>query len=230
MSIPSVKPIVLEPAAATGGSSRPGGEPGDFAAIARSVAAGDLVAARAALAGSTAATNPALAQSLDAGNLAAARLALAQLGADAFARGAGRTTLPHDALPRYVPPYVPAVPVAAAGAPDPAEAKATAAGHPPKPVITATSVVDVGAEPAIAGGAVVDDGAKVTSISGQSYSVADVLLALATGNAGSIPADVINLYGPGGARYDPAAIMDAYRQSDIGKAQMAALSWVGRPA
>ena len=55
------------------------------------------------------------------------------------------------------------------------------------------------------------------------------MLALATGNAGSIPADVINLYGPGGARYDPAAIMDAYRNSDIGKTQMAALSWIGRP-
>jgi hypothetical protein len=70
----------------------------------------------------------------------------------------------------------------------------------------------------------------VTSANGNTYQVADVLLALATGNAGSIPADVINLYGPGGAQYDPAAIMDAYRNSSLGQAQIAALSWIGRPA
>jgi hypothetical protein len=57
-----------------------------------------------------------------------------------------------------------------------------------------------------------------------------VLLALATGNANGLPAEIINLYGPGGARYDPAAIMDAYRSSAIGHAQMAALAWIGKPA
>jgi len=60
--------------------------------------------------------------------------------------------------------------------------------------------------------------------------VHQVLLALATGNAGSLPADVINLYGPGGARYDPAAIMEAYRASAIGQAQMAATAWIGKVA
>ena len=47
---------------------------------------------------------------------------------------------------------------------------------------------------------------------------------------GDIPAEVINLYGPGGARYDPAAIMEAYRASAIGQAQMAATAWIGKPA
>jgi hypothetical protein len=70
-----------------------------------------------------------------------------------------------------------------------------------------------------------------TSALPQGVNESQVMLALATGNAGDIPASVINLYGPGGARYNPDAIMRAYRTSAIGEAQIAAnLAWIGKPA
>lgn len=74
--------------------------------------------------------------------------------------------------------------------------------------------------------AVVDAGSVTPKAS---VDVHAVMVALATGNAGGIAADVINLYGPGGARYDPAAIMEAYRASALGQSQMADLSWIGKP-
>jgi hypothetical protein len=92
-------------------------------------------------------------------------------------------------------------------------------------------VADVGSAPAQGAGnstAKIVDAASVAQPA--AIDVHQVLLALATGNAGNLPADVINLYGPGGARYDPAAIMEAYRASALGQAQMAAMAWIGKPA
>ena len=230
MSIGSVKPFLLEPATQPG-DRRSTAEAGDFAAVARSVAAGDLDAARRALTGTgTASASPTaatLSQSLAEGNLASARLALVQLGVAA--------ELFHDAStvsPRKAATPSPTGPTATgvASALSSAAKVAPATSGRPTPATSAASSSTGSATTGAPNAAMVvaDVGAAATS--GGAYSVADIMLALATGNAGSIPADVINLYGPGGARYDPAAIMDAYRNSDIGKAQMAMFAWMAKPA
>ena len=229
MSIGGVKPVLLD-TSTQGGGQRASAEAADFAAVARRIAEGDLEAARTALraAQDGSATAATLAQSLDAGNLAAARLALSQLGVDPYAGGASNAR----ALAQPVQASAPA-----AGGPVVVPDRATlppgadtkiAANAPPAAPQGQGVVADVGS--VVNGGSSGVAGATVTAANGATYRVADVMLALATGNAGTIPADVINLYGPGGARYDPAAIMDAYRSSDIGKAQMAHFAWMTRPA
>jgi hypothetical protein len=244
MSVESVKPFGREsgmPAVAP----RQQPETGEFAAVARSVAEGNIEAARAALAASPAALSrdATLAGALADGNLAAARLALSRLGAAtvppagtvASAKpAAAPPAFAHGDQTRYVPP-------ATAGggkvAPPPSSKLAQAVGLPPVAATPASVglapglvVADVGATLARP---TIDPppgtGATATSSNGTSYKVSDILVALATGNAGSIPADLINRYGPGGALYDPAAIMDAYRSSALGQAQMAQASWIGRP-
>src|SRR5439155_17456406 len=96
MTIGSVKPFVPDPPAQAA-TQRPA-DSGDFAAVARSVVAGDLAGARAALAGTPrSATAATLAETLDAGNLAAARLALSQLGTDPFAARTTAAAGPPDA-------------------------------------------------------------------------------------------------------------------------------------
>jgi hypothetical protein len=230
MTIASVKPHLLDAPVPAGGT-RASLPAGDFAAVARSVAAGDLEGARAALGASGAGMPIAntLAQSLAGGNLAAARLALAQLGTDAFVPRDVAPGRPSEGLPFVTPPSA-SIPGAPGGTIPGTDTKVASPGPvaAPPALPPGLCVMDVGAG-LPAGEVLLSGGGKVTSSGGGSYSVADVMLALATGNAGSIPADVINLYGPGGALYDPAAIMDAYRDSDIGKAQMAALSWIGKP-
>jgi len=251
MTIGSVKPSPAEaPAAAV--PAREPGDGGDFAAVARAIAAGNLDAARAALPSSPAATATApagtLAGTLADGNLAAARLALAQLGTDPYTSSAPVADR-HDA-PRfapanpgngapYMPPATPYVPGTGYVAPPPTDATIAhdpgAAGRVAGQLPAGFMIADVGATMASAAPVAPRTtsqtaGPTAQSANGGSYDVTDILLALATGNAGGIPPDLINRYGPGGALYDPAAIMDAYRSSTIGQAQMARNSWIGKPA
>ena len=245
MTIARVNPILTDvPSQGTPRSSTETGA--DFAAVARSVAAGDLEAARKALASAGAPRSiPAqtLAQTLADGNLAAARFALAQLGAPAAGTaataGAGPDVTLGPPLPVPGPDVTlgPPLPVAGPGIPGapgpvvpPQKNRIATAVEPPVSASANGMVVaDVGATLGTSATSASPSGATVTSANGTTYAVSDVLVALALGNAGSIPADVINLYGPGGAKYDPAAIMDAYRNSALGQAQMAALAWIGRP-
>jgi len=234
--IASVKTIL--PDHSSHASARPAAaETGDFAAVARSVAAGDIETARSAMAATASSAGAAdtLAQTLAAGNLAAARLALCQLGADPYAAPARTEAAPRDAA--TAPPAATPVPSAAplgtdtkiaAAGPGSAAANVTVPAHGATMVVADVGTLADGGETGTAAAGA--EAGTIVSGAGGSYRVADVMLALATGNAGSIPADVINLYGPGGARYDPAAIMDAYRGSDIGKAQMAMFAWMSRPA
>jgi len=242
MSIASLKPFISEPPA-QGAVTRASVDAGDFAAVARDLAAGDLTAARSALAvaqGSNAGATATLAQTLAAGNLAAARLALAQLGTDPYGHVANATTgrdasalrarsdaQGHEA--RVGGSASVASPVMSANPPRAQSGVATAksAGAAQSAAVAASAVITSAGQHGAT--TMIADAGSIAGSSTDSYSVADIMLALATGNAGSIPASVINLYGPGGARYDPAAIMDAYRSSAIGKAQMAMLAWIGKP-
>jgi len=243
MSIERLKPFASEPPAKEA-MTRGSAEAGDFAAVARDLAAGDLTAARAALStakGSNAGATATLAQSLAAGNLAAARLALAQLGADpsghlahaATGRDAAALPVPSDRQDHGAPQRsAPPLPGSFASSASLTRVKALDATAK---IAAATRSAAVGGSAVTAtagqhGTTMIADAGTLAGGGAASYSVADVMLALATGNAGSIPADVINLYGPGGARYDPAAIMDAYRNSDIGRAQMAMFAWMTRQA
>lgn len=205
MSIPSVKSVtdVVSPTTA----ARPAATGHDFAALAASLARGDLAGARAAIAsGNPGAHGDELSASVVEGNLAAARVMLGTLGVathDADVAKAARSGRPASADDHAVNS------VAANPIPD-----ATLDGrHAQAPVVVDATVQDVGSAAAQA----------------QDVDVAAVLRALATGNAGSIPAEVINRYGPGGELYDPAAIMDAYRSSSLGQSQMAATAWIGKP-
>jgi len=230
MSIRSVN-TVEHPLPATTAPARSGNGP-DFAALAASLARGDLGSARAAVATSAASASSvapmdqqgadgALHASVFEGNFAAARVMLALH--EALARHAAPTTRIADATdtdkrvrndadtgsaPASATPPAPAA-LAPALAPVAAPALAPVAAHG-----RAANIVDVGA----------------TSDVKADVDVGAVLLALATGNAGNIPAEVINRYGPGGELYDPAAIMDAYRASALGRAQMASMAWIGKPA
>jgi len=205
MSIPSVKSVtdVVSPATAV----RPAATGPDFAALAASLARGDLAGARAAIAtGEPGPRSDDLRASVVEGNLAAARVMLGTLGAavhDADLAKIARHDRPASATDEHGVNSASADPIPDATA---AAAKAQA------PVVEAT-IQDVGSATAQA----------------QDVDVAAVLRALATGNAGTIPADVINRYGPGGELYDPAAIMDAYRASSLGQSQMAATAWIGKP-
>jgi len=204
MSIPSVKSAadLVSPTTA----ARPAASGTDFAALAASLARGDLAGARAAIA--PGARSDDLCTSVVEGNLAAARVMLGTLA-----------TAAHDAD-------------AAKVARSTRTATATADEHVNS--ARAGAIPGAAANAAITQAAPVVDGTiqDVGSLQAQpqDVDVAAVLRALATGNAGNIPADVINRYGPGGALYDPAAIMDAYRASPLGQAQMAATAWIGKPA
>ena len=206
MSIPSVKSVtdVASPATAV----RPAGTRPDFAALAASLARGDLAGARAAI--ST--RNPDahgddLSASVVEGNLAAARVMLGSLGVAThdydIAKGA-RSDRPAKVTDDHAVNSV-----GANAIPDEAL---------DGPKVQARLVVDATVQDVGSGAAPARD-----------VDVAAVLRALATGNAGSIPADVINRYGPGGELYDPAAIMEAYRSSSLGQSQMAATAWIGKP-
>ena len=204
MSIPSVKPAtdVVSPPTAV----RPAATGPDFAALAASLARGDLAGARAAIT----ARNPDahgddLSASVVEGNLAAARVMLGTLGMathDTDAAKAARSDRPAKVKDDHAVNSV-----AAEAIPDETLDGRKAGAR----IVADATVRDVG----IAAAPEVD--------------VAAVLRALATGNAGSIPAEVINRYGPGGELYDPAAIMDAYRSSSLGQSQMAATAWIGKP-
>ena len=206
MSIPSVKSVtdVVSPATAV----RPAATGPDFAALAASLARGDLAAARAAITtGTPDAHGDDLSASVVEGNLAAARVMLGTLGVathDADVAKGARSGRPASATDDHAVNSVAANPI-----PDATHERREAQG----PVVVDATVQDVGSLAAQA----------------QDVDVAAVLRALATGNAGSIPADVINRYGPGGELYDPAAIMDAYRSSSLGQSQMAATAWIGKP-
>jgi len=206
MRIPSVKSVtdVVSPATAV----RPEPTGPDFAALAASLARGDLTSARAAIAkGNPGAHGDDLSASLVEGNLAAARVMLGTLGVatdDAHVATAARSGRPASATDDH------AVNSAAA---NPIPDATLDGGQAPAPLVVDATVQDVGSAAAPA----------------RDVDVAAVLRALATGNAGSIPADVINRYGPGGELYDPAAIMDAYRSSSLGQSQMAATAWIGKP-
>lgn len=259
MTIGSVKPFQAEgPAAVV--PTRANGETADFAAVARAVAAGNLDAARTALAATPAnlAAAGTLAGTLAEGNLAAARLALAQLGTNPFAPGGavakehagtkaqGPDTRPvpisspgvnpgNGVPPSYLPPPTSGVPNAGFVPPPPtgntiAGGTVGNAGGLPAGFMVADVGATIAAAPGPASAGAGIGGPMAQSANGASYSVADILLALATGNAGGIPPDLINRYGPGGALYDPAAIMDAYRNSALGHAQMAQEAWIGKPA
>jgi hypothetical protein len=201
VSVASIKQA-SDAAAPAPATARSAAEGGDFAAVARDVAAQgaapDVPAAASAPATRSDGIS-ALAAMLAMGDLAGARAALAQLGVHAtFGDEAHEATHPQ-----------PGTKIATA---TPAQPSATNAAQ---------------ANAAAATQKVVDAGSATTA---SDVDVHQVLLALATGNANGLPAEIINLYGPGGARYDPAAIMDAYRSSAIGHAQMAALAWIGKPA
>jgi hypothetical protein len=145
---------------------------------------------------------------LATGNLDAAQRSLAALSGGSASAAAAPGTGPGAVVDE------PAAAVRAGegrDAPVAASARAGSGAHP------AAMIVDVATAPDM-------------PPPGDTIDVHAVMLALATGNAGSIPASIINLYGPGGALYDPAAIMDAYRNSTLGQAQMAALSWISRTA
>lgn len=204
MSIPSVNP---GPELLAASKPTPRGTPATgFAALADSLARNDLAGARAAVtATETAPRDDALRASIAEGHLAAARVLLATLDTVSSSAHGPTGSAPKTARP--------------AGSPAPAASgrAANSATHEPipHPVPAASPPVSV-----------VDVGAAASS----QVDVAAVLLAIATGNAGSIPADVINRYGPGGELYDPAAIMDAYRASSLGHAQIAATAWIGKTA
>jgi hypothetical protein len=206
MSIPSVKSAtdVVSPTTA----ARPAATGPDFAALAASLARSDLAGARAAITtGSPAAHSDDLSASVVEGNLAAARVMLGTLGASV-----------HDSHPAKI-------------ARDERPATATnqdgANSAPADPIPDATRSAVKAQAPAGVEAKIQDVGSVVAPA--QDVDVAAVLRALATGNAGSIPAEVINRYGPGGELYDPAAIMDAYRSSALGQSQMAATAWIGKP-
>ena len=202
MSIPSVKSVtdVVSPATAV----RPAATRPDFAALAASLARGDLAGARAAITtGNSDAHGDDLSASVVAGNLAAARVMLGSLGMathDADVAKGARSDRPAKVTDDRAVNSV-----GADAIPD------ETLDEPKAQARTDATVQDVG------------------SAAASGVDVAAVLRALATGNAGSIPAEVINRYGPGGELYDPAAIMDAYRSSSLGQSQMAATAWIGKP-
>lgn len=200
MSIASIKAVSSDPAAPAA-VTRPTGEAGDFATVARSATAATSAATPAPASDPTPApTAPAPSNGVTA---LAALLAQGDLSA---ARAALEQLGVHAAFD------------------DPKRAAEPAALTKPAIAgVATTAAKDTGNSMATIGDA-------ASKAQPADVDVHQVLLALATGNAGSLPADVINLYGPGGARYDPAAIMDAYRASAIGQAQMAAEAWIGKLA
>ena len=205
MSIPSVKSVTDVVSSTT--PARPAAGGPDFAALAASLARSDLAGARAAItSGSPGVHGDDLSASVVEGNLAAARVMLGTLTA-AVDRLDNAKIARHD-RPATATDQHDVNNAAADPIPDPTHDAAKAAAPAVEPTIQ-----DVGS----------------TLAQAQGVDVAAVLRALATGNAGSIPADVINRYGPGGELYDPAAIMDAYRSSSLGQSQMAATAWIGKP-
>lgn len=206
MSIPSVKSAAdaVSPATAV----RPAATGPDFAALAASLARGDLAGARAAITTGNEAHGDDLSACVVAGNLAAARVMLGTLGMASHDPGVAKAAQSDRPAAKVADDHA-ANSVAANAIPD----ETFQGPKAEAPRVVDASIQDVGRVAAAAPDA----------------DLAAVLRALATGNAGSIPADVINRYGPGGELYDPAAIMDAYRSSSLGQSQMAATAWIGKP-
>jgi hypothetical protein len=202
VSVVSIKQA-SEAATPAPAAARPAAKGGDFAAVARDAAAAGAARPEAS------APAPEHAARSDGISALAAMLAMGDL---AGARAALAQLGVHATFGDESTETEHAQPDAKIAATKPAQSGNASAAHSDAPATT-LKVVDVG---------------STTTTS--DIDVHQVLLALATGNANGIPAEIINLYGPGGLRYDPAAIMDAYRSSAIGQAQMAGLAWIGKPA